>query len=916
MTSKSLTLLGMTASLGVVLALPAGVRARPPYRKALADFLGLANSSRLNDCRTCHLPDKPGTPAAALPAHKPHNAFGARLKAVGKQLKKAGKQHDIPARLLAVAGEDSDGDGIPNLVELLTGHFPGEARDRPTPAEVAEGRKKQVAFLAALKEYRWKPFERVERPPLPAIKGGASARNPVDVFLAAEHERRGLRPRPEAPKAVLLRRVYLDLIGLPPTRAELHAFLADRRPDAYERVVDRLLADPRYGERWGRHWLDVWRYSDWAGFGMQVRDSQKHIWHWRDWVVESLNADKGYDRMVVEMLAADELAPTDPDSLRATGFLVRNYKLLSREKWMEDTVDHTAQAFLGITLGCARCHDHMFDPITQEEYYRVRAIFTPHQVRTDRLPAQPDLKKDGLPRVYDADLTAPTYRFIRGDDRTPDKTPLAPGVPEALGGTFKVEAVKLPREAYEPDRRPFVAREELAASAERVAKAEARIGPARLGVARALGLDAHPLRAAVELAGLVRAGEALARAELEADLAKVRHRALEAVLRAEGLEDKGRTGSREWKEAATEAARAQRRAAVLQARRNLLLAREGVRKAPPARRAALGRKVAAAEAALKKAESDARRPATKAYTKRAVRHYPATSTGRRLAFARWVANRDNPLAARVAVNHVWLRHFGKALAPGVFDLGRNAAPPSHPALLDWLAAEFMGGGWSMKRLHRLVVTSSAYRMASTPDPDDLARDPDNRYVWRMAPRRAEAEVVRDSVFYVAGRLEQRLGGPDVDHGLGLVVPRRSLYFRHAAEKRMEFLTLFDGPGVTECYERKPSIMPQQALALINSEVTLRHARLLARRLAGEVGQDPAAFTAAAFEAVLSRPPTAEERAECVAFLKARAERFARAGRRPGGVDTEGRLPSSDPGLRAREGLVHVLMNHHEFVTVR
>src|SRR5205807_7883189 len=178
--------------------------------------------------------------------------------------------------------------------------------------------------------------------------------------IAVEHEELGLKPRSEAPKAVLLRRVYLDLIGLPPTPDELHAFLNDKSPDAYEKVVDRLLASPSYGERWGRHWMDIWRYSDWAGYGPQVRDSQPHIWRWRDWIVESLNEDKGYDRMIVEMLAGDEIAPDDPKILRATGFLVRNYKLLSREKWMTDAVEHTSMGFLGVTMGCAGCHDHMY----------------------------------------------------------------------------------------------------------------------------------------------------------------------------------------------------------------------------------------------------------------------------------------------------------------------------------------------------------------------------------------------------------------------------------------------------------------------------------------------------------------------------------------------------------------------------
>ncbi|HXG13042.1 MAG TPA: DUF1549 domain-containing protein, partial [Gemmataceae bacterium] len=480
-----LLMAGLTAA-ALLGAVPAAV-ARPPHKKALADYLGPFLTPRLNDCRTCHVPDPPGKEPIEG-EDKPHNPFGARLKAVRAELLKAEKKTDIVARLETVADEDSDGDGVPNLLELLTGHNPGEPGDRPTTAEAAAGREKLTAFLQSKSAYPWRPFETVQRPPVPRVQNTNWVRNPIDAFIAAEHEQRGLRPRPEAPRHVLLRRVYLDLIGLPPTPAELHAFLNDPSSDAYEKVVDRLLADPRYGERWGRHWMDIWRYSDWAGYGNQVRDSQPHIWRWRDWIVESLNADKGYDQMIREMLAADELYPDDPSALRATGYLVRNYKLLSREKWLQDTVEHTAQAFLGLTLGCARCHDHMFDPILQKEYYQVRAIFEPHHVRTDRVPGQLDITKDGLPRVYDKDLDAPTYLFIRGDDRYPDKSkPLGPGVPEALGGKFVVtEVVGLPLAATCPDKREFVVAETIAASAANVLKARQALEAARKAAAPAV----------------------------------------------------------------------------------------------------------------------------------------------------------------------------------------------------------------------------------------------------------------------------------------------------------------------------------------------------------------------------------------------------------------------------------------------
>ncbi|MDB5338060.1 MAG: Planctomycete cytochrome, partial [Planctomycetaceae bacterium] len=310
-------------------------------------------------------------------------------------------------------------------------------------------------------------FQKPTRPSLPVVANPAWQQNPIDTFVAAEHERKGLVAGPEAPRHILLRRVYLDLTGLPPTRQEVIDFQNDMSADAYAKVVDRLLASPQYGERWGRHWMDVWRYSDWDGYGAEVRESQPHIWRWRDWVVESLNANKGYDQMIQEMLAADEISPEDPGSLRATGYLVRNYFRFNRHIWMDNTVEHTSKAFLGMTVNCARCHDHMYDPIAQQEYYQMRAIFEPYDVRTDRVANQPDATKDGLARVYDAHHATPTFLFVRGDDKQPvqDK-PIEPAVPAALGGQpLKWDPVSLPAAAYYPGVQKLI-HDEAAAAAE------------------------------------------------------------------------------------------------------------------------------------------------------------------------------------------------------------------------------------------------------------------------------------------------------------------------------------------------------------------------------------------------------------------------------------------------------------------
>ncbi len=873
--------------------------ATPANRAALEGHYDRFLAKELNRCTTCHLPSERKEPKSL--EEFPHNAFGKRLRQLGEELRAADRPSSLAARLALAAREDSDGDGVANEVELLLGKNPGDAKDKPPTKELSRASAKQAEFAKFLAAYRWRPFETVARPAVPVVKSGGWVRNPVDAFVAAEHEARGLKPRPEATKEILLRRVYLDLTGLNPTPEEQQKFLADTSSDAYEKLVNRLLDDPRHGERWGRHWMDVWRYSDWAGWsgGNQIRDSKPHIWRWRDWIVEALNKDKGYDRMVLEMLAADELAPLDTDALRATGFLVRNFKMLSREQWMEDTLKHTSQAFLGVTVGCAKCHDHLVDPISQREYYQLRAVFDPHDVRTDRIPGQLDTAKDGLVRAFDKKPEALTHLLIRGDERTPDTNKvMEAGVPLALcgltspsrtGGKLTVETVKLPWLAAQPDQREFVFQDTLAAS-------ERGLAQAREAFAK---LKADPAAAI----------EKVREQELTVAATEAKHAALAAVIRAEKLEVAGRKDTDEWKRAATEAVAAQRQQAVADAQLKqqqtqvalagaLKKAEDGKPAEPkaPAKKGekaadpeALKKQLAEAEKALVTAEKDLQTAPATAFKPRTVESYPATSTGRRLAFAQWVADAQNPLTARVAVNQMWLRHFGRGIVPTPADFGRNGRPPSHPQLLDWLASEFVARGWSMKAIHRLLVTSSTYRMASTPDVANAKLDQDNFFLWRMNSRRLEAEAVRDNLLFVCGSLDLAMGGPEIDHNLGLTSKRRSLYLRLAAEKEVEFLKIFDGPAVTECYERRPSVMPQQALALANSELALTEARRLAKQLATD---DDEGFVRAAFAQVLARRPTVEETRLGRDFLAVAVKE------------------------RARENFVLVLLNHNDFVTVR
>lgn len=981
--SKPLTSAVLAAALVLVWSgLSRPCSAKPPYKHSLKKLYGARLPAALHQCTTCHqTKEEADQPEDFDPEYPPHNVFGLRLKLLGEVSERAGVPADIIARLKQVAAEDTDGDGTANELEFLAGRQPGRVGSVPSAEELAAATAARAAWQEETSRYAWEPFQPVVRPGVPQVANPQWVITPVDAFIADEYPRHGLTPAPDAPPHVLLRRVYLDLIGLPPTREQLHAFLNDPAVDRYERVVAQLLASRQYGQRWGRHWMDVWRYSDWAGWtdGKQIRDSQPHIWRWRDWIVDALNADRPYDSMVQAMLAADELTPTLDADLPATGFLVRNYKMLSRETWLQETVEHTAKAFLGVTLNCARCHDHMYDPFSQEEYYRFRAIFEPHNVRIDRLPGQADTSVDGLPRVYDAEPAASTYLFVKGDDRNPDKDrPITPAVPEALGGHIQIQGVPLPAAAYYPGLQPHVQEQLHEAAAAAVAKcqeqkaasqtallaAEARVKEFAALVQQGTAAEEGKPDPGAELSAAEQAAAAARRAHGAAELAVAAAVAQQQSLVARIAADAAKYAATAEPNAALLAAggsKAERQAAAAQAAHETALAENtlaDLEAKHPVQDEAGQKQIAEArqkrEAAKEKLAMAvaAAEPAAETYTP-IVASYPAESTGRRTALARWLTANENPLAARVAVNHIWLRHFSQGLVESVFDFGQNGKPPTHPALLDWLAAEFMSptwqpasrqtaagpaevsqpatshsansdlaqsspAPWSMKHIHRLLVTSRVYRLASTHDAAQTALDADNRFLARMPTRRMEAELVRDAVLHVAGRLDLSAGGADIDYAQGLAVPRRSLYFRHAAEKQMTFLKIFDAAAVSECYRRKSSVMPQQALALANSELTIAQARQLARSWNQAGLTDPAEFVQAAFEQILTRTVSAAELEACLRFLESQAQRIAAGALEETAATTDlsdVSRPAADSALQARESLIHVLINHHDFVTV-
>ncbi len=938
--------------------------------------------------------------------------------------------------------------------------------------------------------------------------------HPIDAILDTLRNREDLRTVVEAERSLLLRRLYLDIIGLPPTREQLHVFLADQSANAWERAVDELLDSPQYGERWGRHWMDVWRYTDWYGLGTQVRNSQKHIWHWRDWIVESLNDDKGYDQMVLEMLAGDEIAPADPDILRATGYLVRNYYLFNRTTWLDQTIEHTSKAFLGLTINCSKCHDHKYDPITQHDYYRFRAIFEPYQVRLDTVPGELNLENDGLPRVFDAHPDTPTYLHVRGNEKDPDDSRvIAPGPPEVLRKSpFSVEVVKLPYQVHSPQFRDFVLDDHLRNTESLIGELEKKrtvlerqfaalkghrqvdlAGPLFLedsfdspqpkqwiqgegnwkygngllhqslsGASRKqfISVHDHPrdfvatlrfrllggdkwksvglifdvaggrektvymsgvsgasklqvshssdgkstypaagrvsrpvatgewyeLRVAVKdkLVNIaINSEEILAYqfsikrengkigfiafdAQVEFDSIKVsvlgehqslyepggdkplsqetspmqldhlRHQIVAETAKLAMFKSAFVAGRNEADPAidsqsslvqelvrkaavaTREHARAVSEAAVTEAILKVALAKE--EKAKDAATKSLG----LAREALVKAMVAVKNPGTDYYrfvasikalegpaetSKSQKTAYSDFSTGRRTALAKWLISKDNPLTARVAVNHIWARHFGQPLVDPMVDFGRRTPLPRQHMLLDWLAVEMLENQWSMKHMHRVMVTSSAYRLSCSARGHsiDLLTDPNNELYWRRTSTRMESQVVRDSLLSLADALDGKMGGPSVSPK-NAAGRRRSLYFTHSRDNRSSFLSMFDDADILRCYRRQESIVPHQALAMANSKLSLEMARILAGQLHNEIYKGAATtgaldveFVEAAFESVLSRLPSAAETTACQqAMLQVKQ---LNAGRQ-------------DASLKAASAVVHSLFNHNDFVTIR
>ena len=671
------------------------------------------------------------------------------------------------------------------------------------------------------------------RPPqqtaVPHVKG--LIRNPIDSFILDSLESSGLTASAEAPKHILIRRAYFDLTGLPPAPEEVEAFVADESPDAYERLIDRLLESPRYGERWGQYWLDLAGYSD--SEGVQHSDPERpHAYRYRDYVIQSLNADKPYDQFLMEQIAGDELvdyenAPeiTDAiyDNLVATGFLRMTSDgtfagitgfVPNRLDVIDDQVRVLSSAVMGLTIRCARCHSHKFDPIPQRDYYRLVALLKPAMDEHDWLK----------PVTGGAGNSMGSYRYL------PHVTTAERNQWQQKQDDLTAAISELKKELEE--KKEEADEEFTKTTEEKIKRLESQRTP-------------------------------------------------EPMVRA--LWDRGEPSPTYLL----------RRGSYLQ----------------PTRLIGPG---------VPSVLTDGKTPFA------AEQPWPgAKKSGNRLALARWLTAPDHPLTARVIVNRVWKHHFGAGIVKTLDDFGRAGAMPSHPELLDWLAVNFIRHDWSLKQLHRLLMTSATYRQSSQASLDQQRLDPENTLLSRMPLRRMEAEVVRDTLLAVAGQLNLAAFGPAdpiTASSEGLVVSdrqasgrRRSLYVLKRRTQRLTILDNFDRPAMSpNCVDRPVSIVAPQALFLMNNKMVHELSLDLAKRLIAEFGQDQQHQIQRLYLVALGRPPNDEEQQVMSETLEQLEVKWREQ------LPTDSKAQDdleSEAAQKAFANLCHVVMNSAAFLYI-
>ncbi|WP_152052316.1 PSD1 and planctomycete cytochrome C domain-containing protein [Tautonia marina] len=687
-------------------------------------------------------------------------------------------------------------------------------------------------------EEHW-AFTPPKRPPVPPVQDSSWVRNSIDAFILAPLEQDGIAPSVEADRATLIRRASLDVIGLPPTPEEVEAFLADERPDAYEHLIDRLLSSPHFGERWGRRWLDNARYADSNGYSI---DAPREIWLYRDWVIDALNRDLPFDEFTIDQLAGDLRPNASMAQLVATGFH-RNTPInqeggIDREQFriesVIDRVNTTGSVWMGLTIGCAQCHDHKYDPISQLDYFQFFAF-----LNTVDEPTIPVASAEDVARRDEVNQAVNDY--LAGIERDPDLLKRQHAWEIGLDGAGRQKQSQEVREAFD------------------------------------LPFDKRPAeRNRVVFAAFIDQSD---------DPIVTPHRNAIASIKKDLPTIPTTMVVREQKDPRTT---------------HFLMAGDFTRPGDPVQP-----DVPSVLPPLT-SNSDAR--------------------PNRLDLAHWLVDPQNPLTARVAVNRLWQAYFGRGIVETDEDFGTQGTVPSHPDLLDWLAVELIDRGWSLKTMHRLILTSATYRQSSQLRPDLVARDPTNRRLARQSRLRLDAELIRDSALVASGLLTETVGGPSVfppqpdgvmslgqmnrawvaDTGPNRF--RRGLYTFFWRATPHPLLVGFDAPDATfACTRRTRSNTPLQALMLLNDQAFYEFAQALADRVLAEGPPDDAGKLDLVFRLCLARSPDPIELDRLMSFLDAQR-------RLQSGSEGEDSAESRHPDRAAWTAIARVLLNLDEFIT--
>ncbi len=952
------------------------------FALAAVDFTREVRPVLSNVCFKCHGPDEE-TREADL-----------RLDTA------AGAMQDLGGYQAIVPGDPK----ASALVERITSD--DEFMQMPPPDSGLELTKAQTELLTrwvregANYEQHW-AFRPIIRPDVPEVANAEWCRSPIDRFVLARLEPAGIEPSPEADRRTLIRRVYLDLLGLLPTAEEVNLYLNDSSSDAYERIVEQALASPHYGERWGRHWLDQARYADTNGYTV---DSERTIWPYRDWIIAALNRDMPFDQFTIEQLAGDLIPNASLDQLVATGFhrntLVNQEGGTDREQFRNeavmDRVDTTGAVWLGLTVGCARCHNHKYDPISQRDYYQLFAFFNSSQ---DVNSVSPTVRVAGPEKqerlaAYDRDIATAKQRLAEYDQAKNEQLPAQSrddGKPvewtvlkveesnSDAGATFEnLDDGSLLVGGSNGDADVYTIA--MASPLQQITAIRLEVlthpslpkgGPGRAGngnfVLNEIELDAGDSKSLPWLHATADHSQKDfdVTAAVDADMATGW-----AINVTSGRMNVNRTAKfilRETVDIGTSGRLVLRlRFGDQPPKYNTGRFRLAVTDAPRAKldfpdpdRTRLTAEIKSLEAAKNKyaagipstmvmRELDKPRETFVLVRGDFLRHgdrvspnvpgvfspLPDTETSRnRLDLARWLVSRENPLTARVFVNRAWMRYFGQGLVETENDFGMQGSLPTHPKLLDWLAAEWMDGGWSTKHLHRLIVKSATYRQSSHARPDLLDTDPRNTLLARQVRLRVDAEIIRDLGLAVSGLLDRRLGGPSVrppqpdgvyaftqraaswKTSSGPDRYRRGMYTFFMRSAPYPMLTTFDTPKFnTTCTRRVRSNTPIQALTMANDQVMMEIARALGKRLV-ESSDDDSKRLQHAFELCFSRTPDDGEVERLGAYQKSQRSLFAKAAddaQEFAGGDWPAELPTAEAAAWTAVG--RLLINLDEFIT--